>query len=321
MPQNNHKTTHRNRKRRKRDPMDVRPSKREPNAKISEWTQFEQNVDELIAEDPVTPVNVVVVREDDSDEDLAQDDAIRIRRGQPARTVQIDLSKVPFKPYKRMGIVRHAVPEMRPLSSDGKLLTPKQMRARARRRMKKARPELLTEEEFNALYKPVEEWDLEELARGRPRSPDGTFRGPKPKWISAAVHEQSLELFRKTIRSEMSAKTVTALDVFDYLLNNENVDMKGRPIVPPSVKLQAAQFLLEHVVGKPTQRVEADISVKLQGLLAAAIVNPNEALSPHHQRETAVGRELPQYTPAHMPGVTLPLGGEEETVEGELVDE
>lgn len=72
----------------------------------------------------------------------------------------------------------------------------------------------------------------------------------------------------------MREETVTALSVVHSILANDDVDDKGRPAIAASTKLDAAKFLIEHVVGKPTQRVETDISVKLQGLLAVVTAGP-----------------------------------------------
>lgn len=150
----------------------------------------------------------------------------------------------------------------------GKSLTKKQIRARARRHQR------ISEAEFDKLYKPIEEWDEDELARGRPRAADGTFRGATPNWISRQMHEQAMARFKGIVEGRMREETVTALTVVRDILTNEDVDEKGRPAVAAGTKLDAAKFLLEHVVGKPTQRQEVDISVRLQSLLAVATAGP-----------------------------------------------
>lgn len=222
----------------------------------------------------------------------------------------IDFSRVQDLRQHASGINRDGPHrDERPTTADGKLLTRKQIRARARRAHKRnnSKKPIMSEVEFNALYKPVEEWDLEELARGRPRGADGKFSGPRPKWVTREIHERSMEQFQLMVRTEMGAQTVDALSTLQWLLAVDEVDNKGRPMVPPSVKLQAATFLLEHVVGKPKQRVETDISVKLQGLLGVVLANPNEALAPGDQ-----GGDSPVVTPAysvaHLPGHTIPMG-------------
>lgn len=171
-----------------------------------------------------------------------------------------------------------------------------------------ARSERMTEQEMEYLWqKPVDEWDNEELARGRPRAKDGTFSGPKPKWISAQVHEQAMERFTQVVKSEMNTTTVTALQVLQDVMDNDERDDKGKPIVPASTKVQAAQFLIEHVVGKPKQRIESDVSVKLQGILAQVMVNPADALG--GSTETPA-----PYVVGHLPGVTMPMGEHDQDV-------
>lgn len=163
------------------------------------------------------------------------------------------------------------------------------------------RQEIMSDQELEYLYqKPVGDWDLEELAKGRPRNKHGTFSGPKPKWINAAVHEEAMERYTAAVKSEMNATTVDALEVLKSLINNNEYDEKGKPVVPASTKLDAAKFLIEHVVGKPKQRIEADVSVKLQGILGQVMVNPAQALM-----DQSVGGE--GYTMGHFPGVTMPM--------------
>lgn len=185
----------------------------------------------------------------------------------------------------------------KPLSSEGKLLTPKQIRARARRRMK--RGQLLNQEELHYLYdkKPIEEWDLDELAHGRPRNSKGHFKGPNPTWITSAVHEEAMAKYTAAVKTSMRATTVDALGLLKELIENDERDEKGKPLVAYSTKLDAAKFLLEHVVGKPTQRIENDVSVKLQGILGQVLVNP----------EQLNAQQDHQYMLGHYPGITMEL--------------
>lgn len=151
-----------------------------------------------------------------------------------------------------------------------KSLSPKQLRARARRAQK------ISEENLAKLYKPLDEWDAEELARGRPRASDGSFKGKSPSYIDRALHESIVKRFEQVVRSEMNGYTVDALKLIGKIIENDDVDEKDRPIVPAGTKLEAAKFLIEHVIGKPKQRTETDISVKLQGVLAMAMANPSQ---------------------------------------------
>lgn len=158
-------------------------------------------------------------------------------------------------------------------NSKGKLMTSKQVRARTRRTIAKGKK--VSDEDFEAWCgKPIDEWDLEELSRGRPRDAGGGFRGAPPKYMPRAVHERITERFKMLVRDRMNIGAVTALGVVDNLIKNEEFDDKGKPLVPPSTKLDASKWLVEHVIGKPVQPTQTDISVKLQGVLGAVMVNP-----------------------------------------------
>lgn len=145
---------------------------------------------------------------------------------------------------------------------------PKAIRNRARRRGG------ISTKEFEQLYKPIDEWDDEELRRGRPRAADGSFRGKAPPWMSRELHEQAMDRFKAIIGDRMREETVNAMGVVSAILANDEIDEKGRPVVPASVKLDAAKWLVEHLLGKPKQHTETDISVKLQAVLATAMVGP-----------------------------------------------
>lgn len=228
-----------------------------------------------------------------------------------AKILTVNFSKVPDIVEHASGVTQGPRPSTEaPTTADGKLLTPKQIRARARRKMK--RMERMTDQEFSYLYsKPIDEWDLDELAHGRPRNSEGRFSGPKPKWITTAIHEEAMTRYTSAVKSRMNATTVDALDVIKQLINDDERDDKGKPIVPAGTKLEAAKFLIEHVVGKPTQRLEQDVSVKLQGILGQVMVNPAEVLNGHQTYELG-----------HLPGITIPLGVEEDagSDDDELLD-
>lgn len=253
---------------------------------------------------------------------------------------EINFTKVPLARQLPSGVLRHSgsprEEDSRPTTPDGTLLTPKQIRARARRRAKRMELErkmsprkrktqnAITAQEFEALYKPIEEWDIDELARGCPRTSNGAWPARTPGWITREVTEQALERFGEVVKSRMGEQTINALDTVQWVMTNKDVDHRGKPIVPPSTQLQAAQFLLEHVVGKPKQHVTQDISVKLQGILGSVMVNPNEALAPPSQGGAYGDEEanFPGYSLAHLPGHTIPIGveqEEEEVIEGEVL--
>lgn len=157
-----------------------------------------------------------------------------------------------------------------------KNMSPKQIRARARR--KGGMATLSQAEKVALLGKPLEEWDLEELARGRPRDKNGNFTGVAPKWITREMHEKSIELFKNMIRTDMQSHTILAMDTIKDLLQDDSEDDRGKPIVPAGVKADLAKFLIEHLIGKPTQPIQQEFSVKLQGMLGAVLVQPHQLL-------------------------------------------
>lgn len=194
----------------------------------------------------------------------------------------------------------------RPRNSNGELMTSKQVRSRARRKLQKGKR--LDDETFEAWAgKPIDEWDLEELARGRPRDAGGGFRGKPPAYMPRAVHERIAERFKLLVRDQMNQNATVALGVIARLLVSEEVDDKGKPLVPASVKLDASKWLVEHVVGKPVQPTQSDVSVKLQGILGAVMVNP--VLDQNHPDMRALPRG---YTPAHF-------GTRGETIDAEVI--
>lgn len=228
-----------------------------------------------------------------------------------AKPRTIDFSNVKKKRQHKSGILRDVGIDPRPRTPEGKLLTPKQIRARARRKYARAqktgKKAIVTSEELHWLYKPLEQWTIDELAAGRPANPDGSgFKGPKPKWITQEVHEEAMDRFAKVIKGTMNEHTVDALETIQMILTNDKLDNRGRPLVSANVRLDAAKFLLEHVVGKPKQHITQDISVKLQGLLGSVMVNPNDALAPADFG--GMGDDAPAYSIGHYPGQTIPIG-------------
>jgi hypothetical protein len=177
----------------------------------------------------------------------------------------------------------------KPRTASGRLATPDRVKGRMKSLIKR-----VEKEEYDVLYRPVEEWDMEELARGRPKNAVGSFAGRAPAFVTRAVHEAAMARFQELVRSDMNNTTIKALSTLDLLLSSQEVDDNGKPIVPASTKADISKFLLEHIVGKPMQRIQNDISVKLQGILGAVMVTPDM----QNQGQSKL---------AHYPGVTMPM--------------
>lgn len=149
-----------------------------------------------------------------------------------------------------------------------------------RRRLRKAAAKGKTDvihTNLEMLYrKPIAEWDFEELQHGRPRDEDGTFRsGRRCDWIDELARVEIFRRLKTETRYKMGQSLKTALSVLQDLMTNTDVDDKGRPIVPAAVKLQAAQYVFDQVIGKSTTPIEITGQIQLQQMLARVMVNPD----------------------------------------------
>lgn len=187
----------------------------------------------------------------------------------------------------------------------------KQIRRRVRRRG------VISLEEFETLYKPLDEWDDEELARGRPRDKNGGFSGAAPMWITRQMHEEILNRFKKVVKRDMRKNTLTALTVVHHILTDQRVDPKGKPLVPASTRLDAAKFLIEHEIGKPTQEVKSDVSIKLQAVLANVTASPVDGVG----AAALVQGPENQYGTAQDFADAYGIGPGSDVVDAEVVDE
>ena len=132
---------------------------------------------------------------------------------------------------------------------------------RARLRKRKATDTEGIKADAAALYgKPIDEWDLEELARGYPRGPDGKFptgRRPPAAVLGVTAHELSRRLKTET-RRELSSHIHTALSTLAGLMTDERTDEDGRPLVPASVKADVAKYVTDQLIGKAKISVDID---------------------------------------------------------------
>lgn len=122
--------------------------------------------------------------------------------------------------------------------------------------------------------KPIEEWDLDELAHGRPRRSDGTFKGPDPKWITPRQKEEARRRFQVMGRHQLGMHFDAAMRVIVELAEDTDVDDDGKPLTPASVRYNAATYIVDQVIGKATAKVEVEAGSNLRDLLAGALVLP-----------------------------------------------
>ena len=136
---------------------------------------------------------------------------------------------------------------------------PSQMRIRIRRKAGRADAEI--EHYCRVVYnKPVEEWDWEELAKGRPRNAQGKFQGAPPKWITPHLLREARRRLVEGVYGELGVQSKYALETLNRLLTDGEVDDK--------VALDAAKFVINHIIGNPKAIVSIDASDEVKQFLA-----------------------------------------------------
>jgi len=142
---------------------------------------------------------------------------------------------------------------------------PSAVKKRLRRKLEKLDD---VTEELELLYqKPIEEWTFEELQAGRPVNPrTGELLAKRPAWITPAIMTEAQRRLRSMTASELGRYAGAAIQVMSELMVNARSDM---------VKYKAAEYVLNQIMGMPTQRVETEQSVSIQSFLADVIRNPD----------------------------------------------
>lgn len=151
---------------------------------------------------------------------------------------------------------------------------PHQIRNRLRRAAKgnKQRDGRM-ERDIEMLYKkPIDEWDLEELAHGRPRNDRGNFSGRPPGWVTPAIQKEAKKRLLDETYGELAGHVHVAIKTVAGLMTSEELDEKGKPIVDARTRLAASMFVIENIIGKPKAIVELQADDFTRQAIAAAIV-------------------------------------------------
>lgn len=148
---------------------------------------------------------------------------------------------------------------------------PKQIRTRMRRRGVKMDEDIRLYME-HAYHKPIEEWDLEELARGRVRDKNGEFRGRAPSWVTPEIMKEAKRRLLLETYGKLAGHIDQAVLTMGNLLVSEDTDDNGKPLVDARTKFAAAAFIIEHTIGKPKAVIEHTADENVRGAIAAAII-------------------------------------------------
>lgn len=116
--------------------------------------------------------------------------------------------------------------------------------------------------------KPVDEWDFEELQRGRIKDEDGKFRrGRTPTWINPLIMAEAAKRLKTLGHRELGRFTGDAIRVMIELMESSRMDL---------VRFNAAKYVLDQILGQPTQRVEVEqTESEVKRMLAAVMINPD----------------------------------------------
>lgn len=139
--------------------------------------------------------------------------------------------------------------------------------------------------------KPIEEWDMAELAHGMPRNKSGNFQGMAPKWVTRAVQQEAKRRLLTMTMGQLAGHTDIAIRAMKNLIESTEVDDNGKPIVDARTRFAAAAFIIEHVIGKPTAIIQVDQVDETRNALAAAIVLDDGKPQGHLQIEGSIVEE------------------------------
>jgi hypothetical protein len=130
----------------------------------------------------------------------------------------------------------------------------------------------------------VEDLDDEELARGRLKASDGTFRGRPPKVIPAelvnAMRKEWIGRAEETLRAALHEH---GIGTYVKLASNEDMD--------PAVRLRAADKIVERTMGKVPDRITIAAEDPVETLFRSILADPS-GLAPAPHEMSYEEREL-----------------------------
>lgn len=91
-------------------------------------------------------------------------------------------------------------------------------------------------------------WDDEELLRGQRKDRNGRFTGIKPKVVPQAVHAERIRRTMSKAYDLLKESTYDAVTVLREVMLDEDA--------PTAYRVQAAELVLNRVLGKSTERLE-----------------------------------------------------------------
>ena len=120
----------------------------------------------------------------------------------------------------------------------------------------------------------VEDLDDEEVAQGRLKAADGTFRGRPPVVVPAelvqAMRREWLSRAEDKLRRALLEKGIGTL-----------VELAGSDRIDPAVRLRAATTLMERVMGKVPDTIQLAAEDPVEALFRNILADPQGLADPH----------------------------------------
>jgi hypothetical protein len=119
----------------------------------------------------------------------------------------------------------------------------------------------------------VEDLDDDELAQGRFKAADGTFRGRPP----AVIPSEMVQAMRREWLKRANARLAEALMEVGI---QGMIDLAKDPLVDPAVRLRAQQMIIERTMGKVPDKIEVAAEDPVETLFRKILTDPF-GLAPH----------------------------------------
>lgn len=120
----------------------------------------------------------------------------------------------------------------------------------------------------------IEDLDDEEVAAGRLKAADGTFRGRPPVVIPAelvqAMRREWLSRAEDKLRNALLEKGIGTL-----------TELAGSDRIDPAVRLRAATILMERVMGKVPDKIQLAAEDPVETLFRNILADPEGLADPH----------------------------------------
>lgn len=130
----------------------------------------------------------------------------------------------------------------------------------------------------------VDDLDDEELAAGRLKASDGTFRGRPP----TVIPQQMVAAMRREWLSRAEGKLREALMQHGI---GTLVELAGNDTIDPAVRLRASEKIIERTMGKVPDKVQFAAEDPVEALFRRILADPH-GLEPSLHEMSAEEREL-----------------------------